>query len=191
MNKAQRITLAFALTNLVLVLLFPPHDYISLQQENIPTFDGFFFAFGSQVNHRINTSFLSLEIIVVLINAAIAWLLFRNPVMKQRKQPGGNVAQRRVLALIALNLIAVLVFPPFETYSAITKAALPTFEGFYFVLGDNSKRQLISAILYIEVALILINGGLLWLFFKDKGEEELSAEQVRAMAQRIREAQRR
>ena len=64
-----------------------------------------------------------------------------------------------VLGLVAVNLVLILLFPPFEYFSAITKAALPTFEGFYFLFGDNSQRQLITAILYIEVALVVINGG--------------------------------
>ncbi|MBK8121875.1 MAG: hypothetical protein IPK39_24145 [Sulfuritalea sp.] len=46
-----------------------------------------------------------------------------------------------------------------------------------------------APILYIEVALIIINGGLLWLVFKDRGPEELSPEQIRAMAQRVRATQ--
>jgi heme/copper-type cytochrome/quinol oxidase subunit 2 len=186
MNNAQKLIAAFALANLILVLLFPPSDYISLQQENIPTFDGFYFAFGSRANRLINSSFLALEVIVVLINAAIAWLLFREPTERKQKQPGGNRAQRRILALIAINLVVALLFPPFENYSAITKATLPTFEGFYFVLADNSRRQIVSAILYIEVALIVINGALLWLLFKDKAPEDVTAEQLKVITARMR-----
>jgi len=189
MNKAQRITIVFALVNLVLVLLFPPYDYISLQQDNIPTFSGFYFYFAPHTNQTINSSFLWLELIVVLINAAIAWLLFRAPAVEQKRQIGGNRAQRSVLALIAVNLVVVLLFPPFENYSAITKAALPTFEGFYFILADNAQRQLVAPILYIEVALILINGGLLWLLFKDKINSEMSAAELKALANRVRTMQ--
>jgi hypothetical protein len=93
------------------------------------------------------------------------------------------------LTLIAVNLIVVLLFPPFENYLSITRAALPTFEGFHFIFGDNSQRQLVSPILYIEVALVLINGGLFWLLFKDKGREEISAEQMQALAKRVRAMQ--
>ena len=189
MNNRQRIALLVAVANLVLVLLFPPYDYVSLQRGNIPTFDGFYFAFGSHPNRIVNANFLALEIIVVLINACIGLLLLRNPPARTRQRPGGNVRQRAVLALVALNLVLVLLFPPFELFTAITKAALPTFEGFYFVFADNSQRQLVAPILYIEVALIIINGGLLWLVFKDRGPEDLSPEQVRAMAQRVRAAQ--
>lgn len=190
MNNRQRIALLVAVANLVLVLLFPPYDYVSLQRGNIPTFDGFYFAFGSHPNRIVNANFLALEIIVVLINACIGLLLLRNPPARTRQRPGGNVRQRAVLALVALNLVLVLLFPPFELFTAITKAALPTFEGFYFVFADNSQRQLVAPILYIEVALIIINGGLLWLIFKDRGPEEASAEQVKALAQRVRAAQR-
>ena len=191
MNNRQRIALLFAVANLVLLLLFPPYDYVSLQRANIPTFDGFYFAFGSHPNRIVNSDFLALEIIVVLINVCIGLLLLRNPPARTRQLPGGNRRQRAVLALVGFNLVLVLLFPPFEMFSAISKAALPTFEGFYFVFADNSQRQLVAPILYIEVALIIINGGLLWLVFKDRGPEEMSAEQVKAMAQRVRAAQKR
>lgn len=190
MNNAQRIALLAAVANLALLLVLPPYDYVSLQRGNVPTFDGFYFAFGSHPNRIVNANFLALELIVVVINACIALLLLRDAPLRQRRSPGGNRQQRAVLALIAINLVLVLLFPPFENFSAITKAALPTFEGFYFLFGDNAQRQLVTTILYIEVALIIINGSLLWLLFKDKSPDEISADQVRALAQKVRAAQR-
>lgn len=189
MNNSQRIALIFAVANLALLLTFQPYDYISMQRGGVPTFDGFYFAFGSHSNRVVNSNFLALEIIVVLINAGIAWLLLRDPPVRKLGSPGGNRRQRVVLALIAINLVLVLLFPPFEFFSAISKAALPTFEGFYFIFGDNSQRQLVTPILYIEVALIVINGGLLWLLLKDKTPDEVSAEQVRALAKKVRATQ--
>lgn len=189
MNTAQRIALLVAVVNLALLMMFPPYDYVSLQRGNIPTFDGFYFAFASHQNRVMNANFLALELIVVLINACIAMLLLRDPPLRASRSPGGNRRQRIVLALVAVNLVLVLLFPPFEYFSAISKAALPTFEGFYFLFGDNSQRQLVTAILYIEVALVVINGGLLWLLFKDKTQEAASAEQARTLARRIRETQ--
>jgi len=189
MNTSQRIAVFVAVANLLLLAAFPPFDYVSLQRGNVPTFDGFYFAFGLHPNRVMNMDFLLLEIIVVLINACIAVLLLRAPAASQARKLGGNWRQRSVLLLVAINLVLMLLFPPFEYYSAITKAALPTFEGFYFVFGDNSQRQLVTPILYIEVALVLINGALLWLAFRDKTPDELSAEQVRALAQRVRAAQ--
>lgn len=189
MNTSQRIAVFVAVANLLLLAAFPPFDYVSLQRGNVPTFDGFYFAFGPHPNRVLNMDFLLLEIIVVLINACIAVLLLRAPAASKARRLGGNWRQRSVLLLVAINLVLMLMFPPFEYYSAITKAALPTFEGFYFVFGDNSQRQLVTPILYIEVALVLINGALLWLAFRDKTPDELSAEQVRALAQRVRAAQ--
>ena len=189
MNNAQRIALVLVIANLALLLVFPPYDYISLQRGNVPTFDGFHFAFGSHQSRTVNANFLALEIIVVLINACIAMLLLRNPPVRQRRSPGGNRQQRAVLALVAINLVLILLFPPFEFFAAISKAALPSFEGFYFLFGDNSQRQMVTTILYIEVALVIINGGLLWLLLRDKGPEQASAEQIRALAQRVSAAQ--
>lgn len=189
MNIAQRITLIVAVANLALLLAFPPYDYVSLQHGNIATFDGFYFAFGAHPNCVVNANFLVLEIIVVLINTCIALLLLRKAPVRQLQRAGGNGRQRTVLTLVAINLVLVLLFPPFEYFSAMTKAALPTFEGFYFLFGDNSLRQLVTPILYIEVVLIIINGALLWMLLRDKTPEETSAEQVRALAQRVRAAQ--
>lgn len=189
MNNAQRIALVVAVANLVLLVTFPPYDYVSLDRGGIPTFGGFYFAFGSHQNRVVNANFLALEIVVVLINACIAVLLLRNSPVRQRRRPGGNRKQSTVLTLVAINLVLVLLFPPFEYFAAITKAALPSFEGFYFIFGDNSQRQLVTPILYIEVALVIINGALLWLLFKDKGQGQVSAEQIRALAQRVSAAQ--
>ena len=189
LNTSQRIALILAVANLALLMIFPPYDYVSLQRGNIPTFDGFYFVFGSHQSRVMNSNFLALELIVVLINACIAMLLLRDPPVRAGRNPGGNRRQRIVLALMAVNLVLVLLFPPFEYFSAITKAALPTFEGFYFLFGDNSQRQLVTAILYIEVAVIVINGALLWLLFKDKKQGEISEEQARALARRVRAAQ--
>jgi hypothetical protein len=168
MNRNQGIALAIMALNLLVVLLFPPHDYVSLQRGNIPTFDGFHWFLSKPANRIINRDFLNLEALVIVINAAIAWLLLRGPEKTGRRR-GANRAQRAVLSLVGINLVLVLLFPPFENYQALTKAMLPTFDGFYFVFGDNSKRLIVTAILYIEVVLVLVNGALAWLFFRGRG----------------------
>lgn len=189
MNRQQGIALSIAALNLLLMLLFPPYDYQSLQRGNVPTFDGFYFIFGTHPNRIANADFLTLEVIVALINAGIAWLLLRDRPIGQ-PQAGGNRFQRAVLWLIAINLILVVLFPPFQNYASLSKAALPSFEGFYFLFGDNSKRQLVAPILYIEVCLVLVNGAILWLLFKGRGQTRLSADEVRALAEKLRAQQR-
>jgi hypothetical protein len=185
MNRQQLIALAIAAANLLLMLLFPPFDYVGLKHGNIPTFDGFYFAFSSHANRVININFLTLEVIVVSVNAAIAWLLLRERPLG-RRDPGGNRYQRSVLGLVAVNLVLIVLFPPFENYVAISQAALPTFEAFYFVFGDNSQRQLVMPILYLEFVAILANGALLWLLLKDRSQEQLSADEIRLLAEKVR-----
>jgi hypothetical protein len=82
-------------------------------------------------NALLNRNFLTLEVIVVLINAGIAWLLLRDGTTGAGRHISRG--QRGVLWLMALNLVLILLFPPFENYYAINKAALPSFDGFYFL----------------------------------------------------------
>ncbi len=168
MNRPQWLAILFAAANLALQLLFPPYDYVTLQRGNVPTFDGFYFLIGDHVNRVINRDFLLLEVVAVLVNLGIAWILLG-------KRPQGahqsvNRLQRGVLWLVSINLTLMLLFPPFEYYYALSTSALPTFDGFYFVFGDNSQRQIVTSVLYIEIAVLLINAGLLWLLFEERRE---------------------
>lgn len=175
MNKYQGIALVVAVLNLLLVFLFPPFDYVSNALSNVPTFEGFAFAFGDHPGRALNTNFLQIEAFVVLTNAAIAWLLLRD-----RPRPDGKRGidwQRWVLIGVGLNLLIVLLFPPMENYYAVTRAALPSFDGFYFVFGEHGKRTIVTAILYIEVFIILANGALLYLLFRNTKPVELSADE--------------
>lgn len=169
MNRSQAVALAIAAFNVALMLLFPPHDYLSLQRGGVATFDGFYWAFTALPNRVVNRDFLTIEILVVLVNCAIAWLLLRDP-DPAHSRAGMTRLQRGVLWLVGINLVLVLLFPPFENYRAITKAVIPTFEGFYFIFADHAARQIITSILYIEVTLVLINGALAWLLFRRRDD---------------------
>ncbi len=187
MNRLQAIALGVALANLALVLAFPPYDYLSLARGNIPTFGGFHFIGTAPAGGQLNHNFLTLEVFVVLINAGIAWLLLRTgPARTARRISRG---QRVVLWLMAINLVLALLFPPFENYYAITRAALPSFDGFYFLFGDNAQRQIVTTILYIEIVLVLVNAGLLWLLLAERRSADLTAEQKRALAELLRQKQ--
>lgn len=185
MNKYQWITTAVAAANILLVVLFPPFDYISpAARVNVPTFEGFSFVFTVPPGRFVNSSFLQLEIFVILINAAIAWLLLRDrPQQAAEKKIDW---QRLVLFGVGLNLLLVLLFPPMQPYYAVTHSALPSFDGFYFIFGDYGKRTLVTEILYLEVVFILFNGGLLYLLFRETKPVELSAEARLAMAEELR-----
>ena len=171
MNKYQAVMVLVAALNLLLMLLFPPYDYFNSTMHNVPNFDGFLFAFGDHPNRTVNHDFLSIEIFTVLINAAIAWVLLSARARLRRRLDRQNL----VLLGVALNLLLALLFPPFQDHYTGSKALLPSFDGFYFVFGDNSARVMVAAMLWFEVIFILINGVILWLLFCQPGPRELSA----------------
>ncbi len=167
MNKYQWITLIAAAVNLALVWLFPPYDYISATRNNVPTFDGFHFMFSQQgSNLQVNSTFLQLEFLVILLNAAIAWLLLKG---RSEAEGSGKKSvdwQRIVLIGVGINLLLVLLFPPMENFYAVTRAALPSFDGFYFIFGEHGARTIVTQLLYLEVMFVLANGAILWLLFR-------------------------
>ena len=170
MNRYQTVTLIVAAVNLLLILLFPPYDYLSAHN-NVPHFDGFLPAFGDHPNRVMNKDFLSIEIFTVLVNAAIAWVLLSGRARLRRRLDRQNL----VLLGVALNLLLALLFPPFQDHYTTSKALLPAFDGFYFVFGDNSGRVVVAAMLWIEVIFILLNGAMLWLLLQRPGPRELTA----------------
>src|SRR3989338_5135462 len=92
MSKAQKVLLALTVFNLALILLFPPFDDYSVTSNNVAIFGGFYFFQNAAPNAVINASFLFLEITVVLVNAAIFWLITLENQTRQsqhRKQETG------------------------------------------------------------------------------------------------------
>ena len=133
----------------------------------------------------MRNSRVTLETIVLLVNAAIAWLLLRD-------RPAGAGSRRRagfqnaVLVITAVNLIVMLLFPPFESVFAVTNAALPNFEGFYFIFSQKPSHTIVTTVLYIEVIFILVNGCLFWLIFKERKPGHLSAAQLQALSAHLK-----
>lgn len=184
MNRKQRIAILITLINLTFVMLFPPYDYVPVARNGVTTFAGFHSVFFAGDYLVVNKNFMTLEIIVVLINACIALLVSRT-LSGQPVAIAGNRNQRTLLAVVAFNLVIMLLFPPFENSMAITNAMIPTLEGFFFIFGDNSQRQIVTQILYLEIALILINGGLIWLMLKERSTKALSADELREIAKTV------
>lgn len=165
MNQRQKIMLIITAINLALIFTFPPFDSYSIIGSSIPIFSGFHFAFGKAENETINSSVLFLEAAVVLINAGIAWLLMQSGKTVTRRKFN---YQNATLVAMAVNLVVILLFPPFENHSSITHAILPSFQGFYFIFSAPREHVIVTAMLYIEVIFVLINGALLWLMFRDR-----------------------
>lgn len=176
MNRKQLIALAIAAANIVLVMLFPPFDIYSIGKSPIPAFAGFYF-YPSRTEYMIvNSSLLFLELFVILINTCIASLLLRTKkaVVVERRIPWQNAA----LLVVAVNLVVILLFPPFESVYAISKASIPTFEGFYFVFARQQNHVIVAAVLYLEVIFVLINGAIFWLIFRDKSDAPPTPEEA-------------
>jgi hypothetical protein len=180
MNKYQAVTVLVAAINLLLMLFFPPYDYISVHN-NVPHFDGFLFVFDEHPNRVVNHDFLAIEIFKVLVNAAISWVLLRDRARLRRRLDRQNL----MLLGVALNLLLALLFPPFQDHYTASQALLPSFDGFYFVFGDNTRRVMVAAMLWVEVVFILVNGALLWLFFCRPAPQAMTAAERYAQADEL------
>lgn len=176
MNRNQSIALAIAAANIVFVMLFPPFDIYSIANSSLPIFGGFDFILNRSQYMVVNTSVLFLELVVVLINYGIAWLLLRTRKTEVRRRRIS--LQNSTLIVVAVNLVVIMLFPPFESVFAITRATLPTFEGFYFIFARQPNHVIVTTILYLEVIFVLINGALFWLIFREKKQEALTPEET-------------
>jgi hypothetical protein len=185
MNRNQAIALAIAAANVVAIILFPPFDVYSIAARQLPVFGGFDFYFNRNQYMIVNTSVLALEFMVVLVNAAIAVLLLGTRQSAARR-PRISL-QHATLVVVAVNLIVILLFPPFESVFAVSKATLPTFEGFYFIFAHHSNLVIVTTILYLEVAFVLVNGALFWLIFHERKFAVMTRDQMYKTAQQMRQ----
>jgi len=80
----------------------------------------------------------------------------------------------------------IMLFPPLESVFALTNAALPSFEGFYFIFNKRPDHTIVTTLLYLEVIFILVNAGLAWLIFRQRKTGALSPEEARALAIELR-----
>lgn len=162
MNGSQATLVALVAINIVLMLLFPPYDSIVIGR-GVPNFDAFYFVLDRQYNKVVNTDLLFLELGWVLMNGALGWMLLRNYVA------GSAIMSRRtaIIVFAVANLALILLFPPFENYASSSRFSGTYFDSFYFLFGDKWQRRIYVPLLYLEVMMVLINSGLLWLLFRD------------------------
>lgn len=184
MNRKQRITLWVGLFNIAFLLLFPPFDSLSVTGANALIFAGFSFVFSHSNQEVINTDVLFLELVVLLVNVGIAWLLFRDTKPTSGAQRRFNV-QNAILIVVAVNLTVILLFPPFENVFEVSRAIIPSFQGFYFIFSADPMHAIITPVLYEEVVFVLFNGALLWLFFRKEKPTELTPKQAMELMRKI------
>ena len=185
MNRKQKIALWVGLVNLAVMLLFPPFDSFPFTDPESLVFAGFQFAFSAESNEVINQDVLFLEIVVLLVNVGVSWLLLRDARHMLVTERHLNY-QNAILLMVAANLTVILLFPPFEYVYAITNAVLPTFQGFYFIFSAGPMLTIVAPILYLEVMFVLFNGAVLWLLFRNKKERELTPQEAMELMREIR-----
>lgn len=173
MNKYQRIVVIVAAVNVALMLLFPPFLDNPMRRGVLPSFEGFYPLLTTYGVKRIHNELLTMEVMFVVINGLIAWLLL------DRKTAKGEVPEFRYMRAVGLfagiNLALLLAFPPFESYSSLVKQAAPVFDGFYFFAGDKRHRNIFIPLLYLEITLVVINALTVWLLFNTLRRSELLA----------------
>lgn len=184
MNLKQKIALGLGAVNLLLLWLFPPFDSVSFTDTQAPIFAGFHFRFARAVNEAINGDVLFLEIVALLVNTGIAWLLLRDAKNIIGMEERFNY-QNTILLVIAANLTVIILFPPFQFFYAVTSALLPTFQGFYFIFMAGPLLTIVTPILYLEVIFVLFNGAVLWLLFNRVKERELSPQEAMELMRKL------
>lgn len=184
MNKYQRVVVIVAAVNIALMLLFPPFLDNPIRRGTLPSFEGFYPLFSALGAKRIHNELLTLQIMFVVINGLIAWLVLDRPATKGA-QPEFRYT-RAISIFLAANLALLLAFPPFESYASLVKFDPPTFDGFYFVFGDKRHRNFFIPLLYLEILLVVINGLTVWLLFNTVRRSELVAkEKILELAQSL------
>ncbi|HEU0282798.1 MAG TPA: hypothetical protein VFQ99_03370 [Gallionella sp.] len=177
MNRKQKIALWLGMANLAVILLFPPFDSFPFTDTKALIFAGFQFVFARGSNEVINGDVLFLEVVVLLVNVGVAWLLLRDVKHALGTRQHFNY-QNAILLMVAANLTVILLFPPFEHFNAVTGALLPTFQGFYFIFSAGPMLTIVTPILYLEVIFVLFNGAVLWLLFRKEKAIELSPQEA-------------
>lgn len=166
MNSHQKKLLVVLAANVLLVLLFPPFDSLTIGLgggRNGATFDAFYFVFDRQFNKVVNTNLLFLELAWLIVNGTLGWLLLRN----YNPTKAIMSARNAVIVFSAVNAAVMILLPPFENYASALRISGTYFDGFYLLFGDKWQRRFYVPLLYLEIFWVLINAAVSWLLFRD------------------------
>lgn len=78
-----------------------------------------------------------------------------------------NKSQIIVLGVAAVNLVLVLLFPPFD--SVVIGRGVSTFDAFYFVFDRQYNKVVNTDLLVLVLGWIIVNAGAAWLLLRDSG----------------------
>lgn len=79
-----------------------------------------------------------------------------------------NSHQKNLLAVLAANILVVLLFPPFDSLGIGLGhgRGTATFDAFYFVLDRPPDKVVNTDLLFLEIGWLLINGAVGWLLLR-------------------------
>lgn len=181
MNKYQRLIIIVALIDALVMILFPPFNSQPFARGMPGSFEGYYPLFNAFSGKPVNTVLLTLQLMFVGANALAAWLVL------QTKMHHEDIPSFRYMEGIAwfvgLNLVLIFLFPPFEPYQSLQKHAGGTFDSFYFIFGDRSKRPFYLPMLQLEIMWVMINALALWLLFNAvKRNDDAAREKILSLA---------
>ena len=164
MNRSQWVLIGVVSINALLMILFAPYQSLSPWRGALPSFDAYYFIFDRHFQKVLDSNLLFLQLGWLALNMGCGVLLLQNHDPKR-----AFLSRRSAVILIAgLNLILIALFPPFESYSSVSKVFNGYFDGFYFAFGDKAHRAFYRPMLYMEVLIVLVNACVLWLLYRDE-----------------------
>lgn len=81
-----------------------------------------------------------------------------------------NSYQKKLLAVLAANVLLVLLFPPFDSLAIGFGGAGrngATFDAFYFVFDRQYNKVVNTGLLFLELSWLMVNGTLGWLLLRN------------------------
>lgn len=85
-----------------------------------------------------------------------------------------NKYQRLIVTVAIIDLIVILLFPPFVERT-LARNAFPSFDGFYFLLSELGRRPIDTTLLSIELFWIAANALGAWLLLGNQRRESSHA----------------
>ena len=163
MNKYQRLVIIVAVINALVMVLFPPFNSQPLSKGMLPSFDGFYPLISQLGNKPLHKELLTLQLMFVGINTLTAWLVL------QSKTHHDDIPEFAFMQgigwFLAVNLAIIFAFPPFEPYQSLVRSDGSSFDSFYFIFGDRSRRPFFIPLLYLECVFVVVNALAFFLLF--------------------------